>query len=151
MLRAPARRRWAAADGFTLVELLVAILIVGILVAIGLASFLHQRSKAEDAEAKVYAITAAKAMVIWDGDHGGYGGATAATLGRIEPSLDTARGLTVSGDADTFSVSVDSTAGTDGGGRYTVTRAADGTLQRTCEHPGMGGCAATPDENHNSW
>jgi prepilin-type N-terminal cleavage/methylation domain-containing protein len=150
MSRSHVRRRFAAADGFTLVELLVVILIIGILAAAGLAAFLHQRSKAEDAAAKTGAITAAKAMVIWNGEHDGYT-ATPDDLVKIEPSLATAQNLLVSGDAVSFTVSVDSTAGSDGGGRFTVQRAADGTLQRTCEHPGGGACAATADAHGDFW
>ena len=64
MLRSRIRRRLAAADGFTLVEMLVVVLIIGILAAIGLGAFLNQRSKAQDTQAKTAAATAAKAMLV---------------------------------------------------------------------------------------
>src|SRR3954452_5169756 len=99
MFRSRIQRRLAAEDGFTLTELLVVILIVGILAAIGVATLLNQRQKAQDARAKTAVTTAAKAMLVFNSDHGGFDQATAPALVKIEPSLSQARGLTVTADA----------------------------------------------------
>src|SRR5690348_6106817 len=136
------RRRLASDEGFTLVELLVVIVIIGILGSAALAAFLHQRAKAEDANAKAYAATAAKAMAIWHTEHAGFDGADVAGLARIEPSLGGARNLTVTAAGDTFTVAVDSTAGTDGGGTFSIEQRGPGDELRACTHAGRGACAA---------
>ncbi len=139
--------RLRADDGFSLVEILVVILIIGILAAIALPTFLNQRSKAQDAEAKTAVTAASTAMAVWDQDHGSFAGATAGDLAKIEESLGQARGLTVASTMRTYTVTVDSQAG----GTYSISNAASGDVTRICSRPGVGGCRETADAKGNSW
>jgi prepilin-type N-terminal cleavage/methylation domain-containing protein len=144
------RSRLRADDGFTLVELLVAVLIVGILVAVGLATFLNQRAKAQDAEAKAATVTAATAMVAYSTEHdGAYDGATPDELVKIEKALGEARGLTVDATAYTFTVSVQSA--TSDATVFSIARSKDGGSTRDCTNPGVGACLADLDASGNRW
>jgi prepilin-type N-terminal cleavage/methylation domain-containing protein len=151
-MSAPTRPRAADEAGFTLVELLVVVLIIGVLAAVGIASFLNQRSKAQDSQAKVYATTAAKALEVWHTDHGTYAGATSAGLNTIEPSLTQAPNLTLGTlSPTTFRVAIDSISGTSGGGTYSLERLPDGSQRRDCTNPGAGGCHSNADVSGNRW
>src|ERR1700724_3518866 len=87
------RRRVQEEKGFTLIELLVVILIIGILAAIAIPSFLNQKTKANDAQAKEMARTAQTAMETYATDHNGaYTGPSVAVLQGIEPTLSDTSG-----------------------------------------------------------
>ena len=79
-----------AEDGFTVIELLVVVLIIGILAAVALPAFLNQKNKASDASAKELAHSAQIAAETYATDHSGsYTGLTAADLAQYDSTIQT--------------------------------------------------------------
>src|SRR5215213_3312898 len=111
------QRMTSEESGFTLVELLVVMLIIGLLAAIAIPAFFNQRDKAKDSNAKEGARTAQTSMETCATDNGGsYVGCDDADLKLVEPTLnDYGANLSVVGTptATTYTVQVEST-GADG-------------------------------------
>jgi type IV pilus assembly protein PilA len=134
-------RRLSSERGFSLIELLIAILIIGILAAIALPAFLNQTKKADGSATKTQVGTLQTTMQAYANEHGGsFEGATLAELQRIEPTLKDTTTATASvpkAEADAFEV--ESVA--KGGEKYKLEN-NKGTITRKCEPAGKGGCSA---------
>ena len=140
------RQRASDEGGFTLIELLVVILIIGILAAIAIPSFLSQRNKATDAQAKELARTAATTAETYATDNGGsYEGLTVKKLKEYESALgepikksgaeaEALKGraaLVEEGTTGTATTYTIITAASDGD-TYTLKREANGELVKSC-------------------
>jgi len=134
-------------QGFTLLELLVVILIIGILAAIAIPSLINQRGKAIDAQAKEMARTGEQATETYSTDHNGeYAGMTTAILKEYEQAI-----VTEPGKGNAYISEAAEQEGGKGykivaistnGDTFTITKNAAGVVTRTCEAKAVnkGGC-----------
>jgi type IV pilus assembly protein PilA len=129
--------------GFTMIELLVVILIIGILAAIAIPAFLHQRNKAYDAAAKSNIKTAAIAEETYATDNNGsYASDTltssdTGSLASIEPTLKSTPFVTATANGTTgYTLTATSLGSTPVAYTYI---ASSGAITETCA-PSTGGC-----------
>jgi type IV pilus assembly protein PilA len=137
--------RFRAEDGFTLIEILVVIMIIGVLTAIALPAFFNQRDKATDAQAKTNLVTAEKAIEAYFTDERSYAAASMTapngptSLRVIEPSLNNAPVPAITAQTkDTYSFEVLSTSSVPV--TYVLARDSNGVISRTCSPSASGGC-----------
>ncbi len=135
--------------GFTLVEILVVILVIGILAAIAIPSLLSQKGKAYDANAKEMAREAEVAAETYSTDHEGeYKNLSVEALHIVDPSINTAAGnndaYLSAAEAKESNKGYVVTAVAPGPAKdtFTITRKENGEVLRTCkaESTKAGGC-----------
>jgi type IV pilus assembly protein PilA len=123
--------------GFSLIEILVVILIIGVLAAIALPAFLGQRGKGQDSSAKSAARNLVSAMETFYATNKTY-------VGAASDDDITKSGVYGSGDGEADIASSSATGyrvigRSASGNRFTITKAGS-TVTRTCTTTSTGAC-----------
>jgi type IV pilus assembly protein PilA len=118
--------------GFTLIELIAVVMVVGILAALALPAFLGQADKAHDADAKADVRNAVSQMSACFAEPESYGPCPG-------PDHPLAAGVSMltTADGSGYTVSRMSQSGT----TFEIDHGPTGVV-RTCSRPGEGGCSS---------
>ena len=140
--------------GFTLIELMIAVAIVGILAAIAIPSYFEYIEKGKRAEAQGALVTFANAMEQWRLQNGSYCGAAVAGCVKGSPTIFSTI-VPISGGTTTYNLTINAVTAT----TYTLratpigSQAGDGYLELS--NDGTKSCQQTPNTdacpNGTSW
>ena len=134
--------RLRAQRGFSFIELLIVVILLGILAAIVLPAFLSQTSQGDDASAKSNATEMARAVETCSTEGNDYTQCD-------EPAELQISGLTWGPAEGEVQVTASATrtyevqAKAQGGHRYTWTKQPNGLVTRTCAPVDKGGCTSS--------
>jgi len=129
-------------NGFSLIELLVVILIIGVLAAIALPAFLGQRSKGQDSSAKSAARNLVSSIESFYATNKTYVGADSDDDVKKSGVLGTGDGQAQVAEAASEAYTIIGQSAS--GNRFTIKKDASGDpVTRTCTTKDSGGCPSS--------